>query len=259
MNDTVQEKLPEYYGTKRIAAKPMTRLEYNHFRKWELPKDENGEDEGYLVEYLDGGKPNVEGYAGYISWSPKEQFDAAYQATNRMSFGHALVALQDGEKVCRKGWNGKGMFIVMVPATPNCKLREGTPYYNALNNASAITGSVTINAHIDMYTATGEMQPGWLASQTDMLAQDWQIADGKQIDDAVLKEANPLQKVETGAAVQVNLLGILRTAAGRVHKDSGVASDVTGAVVQAFEEALQAAVPRIEEKATDEKKAEEAA
>lgn len=43
-----------------------------------LPTNEDGGDEGYLVEYLDGGKPNDDRHAGYISWSPKAQFEAAY-------------------------------------------------------------------------------------------------------------------------------------------------------------------------------------
>ena len=67
-----------YIGTKLIKAQPMTRAEYNTYRGWALPADENGADEGYLVEYLDGGKPNVPGHAGYVSWSPKEQFETAY-------------------------------------------------------------------------------------------------------------------------------------------------------------------------------------
>lgn len=67
-----------YIGTKIILALAMTRLAYNEYRGWDLPADENGADEGYLVEYQDGGKPNHSGHAGYISWSPKEQFDAAY-------------------------------------------------------------------------------------------------------------------------------------------------------------------------------------
>ncbi len=46
-----------YIGTKIINARPMTRLEYNEYRGWTLPQDENGEDWGYLVEYMDGGKP----------------------------------------------------------------------------------------------------------------------------------------------------------------------------------------------------------
>lgn len=87
-----------------------------------------------------------------------------------MNFGQAIEALKDGQKVCREGWNGKGMFLVFVPATPNVNTVEGTPYFNA-----GVTDT-TINAHIDMYTAQGDMQPGWLASQTDMLADDWQVA-----------------------------------------------------------------------------------
>lgn len=69
-----------YIGTKTIIAEAMTRAAYNTFRGWTLPADENGADEGYLVEYQDGGKPNVPGRAGYVSWSPKEQFDNAYRA-----------------------------------------------------------------------------------------------------------------------------------------------------------------------------------
>lgn len=67
-----------YIGTKMINAQPMNRADYNEYRNWNLPENENGEDEGYLVEYLDGGKANDSRHAGYISWSPKAQFDAAY-------------------------------------------------------------------------------------------------------------------------------------------------------------------------------------
>jgi|Deesub1362A_J573_1020465.scaffolds.fasta_scaffold48497_1 hypothetical protein len=63
---------------KEVKANPMNRLDYNEYRGWELPEDENGDDEGYLVEYVDGGKPNDSRHEGYISWSPKEQFDNGY-------------------------------------------------------------------------------------------------------------------------------------------------------------------------------------
>lgn len=49
-----------------------------------------------------------------------------------MNFGNAIECLKDGEKVARAGWNGKGMWLVLVPGTPNAKLREGTPYHTAL-------------------------------------------------------------------------------------------------------------------------------
>lgn len=67
-----------YTGTKEVNATPMTRAAYNEFRGWELPADENGDDEGYLVEYVDGGKANTTQYAGYVSWSPKDVFERAY-------------------------------------------------------------------------------------------------------------------------------------------------------------------------------------
>lgn len=68
-----------YIGTKTINAKPMTRAEYNIYRDWELPSNENGDDEGYLVEYVDGGTANHPDHSGYISWSPKDVFDRTYK------------------------------------------------------------------------------------------------------------------------------------------------------------------------------------
>lgn len=70
--------MTHYVGTKQVIATPMNRLAYNEYRGWQLPDNENGADEGYLVEYTDGGAPNDPRHAGYISWSPKEQFDNAY-------------------------------------------------------------------------------------------------------------------------------------------------------------------------------------
>lgn len=67
-----------YIGTKVIRATPMSRLDYNTLRGWDLPSDENGDDAGFLVEYMDGGQANHPDYAGYISWSPSAVFNAAY-------------------------------------------------------------------------------------------------------------------------------------------------------------------------------------
>lgn len=68
-----------YIGTKMILAAAMTRQAYNDLRGWTLHADENGDDEGFLVEYVDGGKANVPGYDGYVSWSPKDVFERAYR------------------------------------------------------------------------------------------------------------------------------------------------------------------------------------
>lgn len=60
--------MQKYIGVKRIEAKPMTRGDYNTYRGWKIPANENPADEGYLVKYRDG----------YESWSPKEIFEEAY-------------------------------------------------------------------------------------------------------------------------------------------------------------------------------------
>lgn len=72
-------KMPAYIGTKTVKAKPMTRRDYNDYRGWTLPENENGADDGYLVEYTDGGKSNHQDHKGYISWSPKEVFEKSYK------------------------------------------------------------------------------------------------------------------------------------------------------------------------------------
>lgn len=151
-----------YIGTKSVQATPMSRLEYNLLRGWTLPADENGEDEGYLVEYLDGGKPNLPGYAGYISWSPKEQFENAYHDMNNLSFGDAIYFAKQGKKVARTGWNGKNMYIVYI-----------NPYLNdsfTVIEKPGMHGSLL--PYLAMKTADNKFVP-WLASQTDMLANDW--------------------------------------------------------------------------------------
>ena len=64
--------MKKYIGTKLVQAKPMTRGEYNNYRGWQIPKNENPKDEGYLVEYSDS----------YVSWSPKEIFEKTYIAVD---------------------------------------------------------------------------------------------------------------------------------------------------------------------------------
>lgn len=56
----------------------MTRGQYNAYRGWQMPTDENPDEEGYIVEYLDGGKPNDSRHENYISWSPKDVFERSY-------------------------------------------------------------------------------------------------------------------------------------------------------------------------------------
>jgi len=162
--------MKRFIGTKLINATPMTRQAYNDFRGWILPEDENGGDKGYLVEYVDGGKPNTTQYEGYVSWSPDEVFNNVYRPVDKLSFSAAVEALKIGLKVARVGWNGKGMFIFLVPGS--------TFKVNRLPLLGIYPEGTEINyhPHIDMKTADNKVVP-WLASQTDVLAEDWTIID----------------------------------------------------------------------------------
>jgi hypothetical protein len=97
-----------------------------------------------------------------------------------LNFGQALEALRNGKFVARKGWNGKGMFIYMVSgSTVPFELLRGAAKEAAII-ATKIEGgeqgsSRFVCPHIDMKSADGQLVIGWLASQTDMLADDWNV------------------------------------------------------------------------------------
>lgn len=166
----ISELMQTYIGTKLVKLFPMTRGEYNDYRGWAIPEDECGSDLGYLVEYLDGGKPNHPKHPGYISWSPKEQADRAYKPLSSMTFGDALVALKAGKKVARSNWTGKGRFLFLIPGFT---LTVDRPPLLGIYPEGA---ELNHHAYIAMRTADNKIVP-WLCSQTDALAEDWVIVD----------------------------------------------------------------------------------
>ena len=170
--------MQRYIGTKVIDARPMTRAEYNEYRGWQLPADENGADAGMLVEYADGGQANDARHQGYISWSPMEVFHRAYHPAKGMTFGLALEALKAGKRVARAGWNGKGMWLALSGALEPREVKAADFWSpNNAKYAAAVGGSAKVLPCITMKTATGEILMGWLASQTDLLAEDWSIVE----------------------------------------------------------------------------------
>jgi len=87
---------------------------------------------------------------------PLQAAAAIHRAKERqMTFGEAIEALKQGKSVARAGWNGKNMHLYL--------------------QKSVVTAVSTFEPCIVMYTAQGKHQPGWLASQTDMLAEDWSV------------------------------------------------------------------------------------
>lgn len=92
-----------------------------------------------------------------------------------MDFSQALIAIKNGALVARAGWNGKGMFLFLVPGSQFVVNRAPL---NVIFPAGTV---INYHGHIDMKTANGQIVP-WLASQTDLLAEDWQIVDAEVTD-----------------------------------------------------------------------------
>lgn len=87
-----------------------------------------------------------------------------------MNFSEALEALKSGKRVARAGWNGKGMFLFLVPGSRFQVNRA--PLLGIYPEGTQIS----YHAHIDMKTAQGDVVP-WVASQTDLLAEDWTLVE----------------------------------------------------------------------------------
>jgi hypothetical protein len=80
-----------------------------------------------------------------------------------MKFGEAIEAVKAGKRAARAGWNGKDMWIALI--------HPGNAMFTKFQR------SLPMQPCIGMRTAANEMQPGWLASQADMLAEDWSAFD----------------------------------------------------------------------------------
>lgn len=157
--------MKEYIGVKIIKAEPAwktTVLESGEtviIAKAERPDKTSlsTTEDGYKVVYPDG----------YVSWSPKDVFEEAYRETSGITFGLAIEAMKKGYKVARAGWNGKGMFLYLIKGT---ELQSGLKYgFGEYQDEPRFVNTIC------MKTAQNTLVVSWLASQTDMLADDWMI------------------------------------------------------------------------------------
>ncbi len=105
-----------------------------------------------------------------------------------MNFGHAIEAVKRGLLVGREGWNGRGMAVYLNKGSVDGKrfglMEDGRPAEGDLLTVDGVplrffelgdTGTCTRLPNINMRTASGAIITGWLASQTDMLAEDWEV------------------------------------------------------------------------------------
>ena len=147
----------KYIGTKIVEARPMNRGEYNEYRGWTIPEDENPADDGFLVKYHDN----------YESWSPKKVFEEAYRPASGLTFGLALEAAKKGKRIARAGWNGKDQWV---------ELGKNFSYHEA-SGLCVATHHCDIGSQALVFCGTRGRQVGWLASQSDMLAEDWMVLE----------------------------------------------------------------------------------
>lgn len=163
-----------YIGTKAVLAHLMTKEEYCDYREWQVPENEDPAEQGYFVEYMDGGKPNHPNHVGYVSWSPKDVFEQAYKANGHFSFSSALEALKAGRKVARSGWNGKDQYVVAQAQTTTT---EASKIWNPHNKAHAekIGGQIDVAPYCTLKTAQDTLAMGWVPSTGDLFAEDWLI------------------------------------------------------------------------------------
>jgi len=92
--------------------------------------------------------------------------------------GYAVEALKAGKRVRREGWNGKGMFLFLLPAGDGIPTKViHDPALRAVIESEV--GGETFDAlgSVRMFTADKKVLTGWLASQSDLLAEDWEILD----------------------------------------------------------------------------------
>ncbi len=151
--------MEKYIGVKQIQATPMLCGEYFNSTSRDAPKGMGAQDDGYKVQYSDG----------YTSWSPKGVFEEAYRLTNGLTFGLAVEAMKLGHKVCREGWNGKGMFAYYVPA--GVYLAHSEAMMGEFEN-----DMVPYRHYLALKTAQDDVAT-WSPSTSDALAEDWIILE----------------------------------------------------------------------------------
>ena len=150
--------MKQYIGTKIIKAEPAYRVDGKVFVKANIVPSGVHIEDGYKVVYPDG----------YESWSPKDVFEAAYRATDGMSFGLAIEAAKMGKKIARAGWNGKNQYV---------ELGHDFSYMAPGDIPVRPVQHLDIGSQALVFVGTRGRQVGWLASQSDMLADDWRIVE----------------------------------------------------------------------------------
>lgn len=103
-------------------------------------------------------------------------YPVEHKPGGHMSFSEALKALKSGKRIARSGWNGKGMFLFLLPAKDGIPKSAITdPMLRSVVDEIDDTDTFDAYGSIRMLTADKKIITGWLASQADLLSDDWVI------------------------------------------------------------------------------------
>lgn len=116
--------LRPFLGVYPVNAEPMSLGDYYRLRGWSVPSGENPNDDGYLVERVYPEKQNHPDYKGHISWQGKEEFEKAHRIASAMSFGFALEAIKNGQRVSRLGWIKEGTYLMLFDLSESHPIDE---------------------------------------------------------------------------------------------------------------------------------------
>ena len=100
---------------------------------------------------------------------------------NNLDFGEAIRAAKEGKKISRKGWNGKNMFVYYVSEERHKIGESWTTNDDVKHLVEKVQedgkDEIVLLGHLCMFSAKSEIVVGWLASQTDILADDWFVVE----------------------------------------------------------------------------------
>lgn len=166
----------EYHEMLARGEQPDQIILYIHMPNTEHPEIILNQDVADKMAYIDKTYDDNLVHSGCKDIYIENAILTVYEET--VDFGTALMEVREGARAARKGWNGKGMYIFLA---------DDVNFHTDADVSEFAHKDVETSDMLVLRTAQGTFQPGWLATQSDMLADDWYIlpdADGEESDNA---------------------------------------------------------------------------
>lgn len=162
------ELFKEYQAMLDKGEQPDQIILYIHMPNSENPEIILNQDVADKMAYIDKTYDDDLVHSGCKDIYITEAFLCTWPDT--VTFGYALEAAKDGHRIARKGWNGKGMYVFFADNVEFHTDADISEFYVPGDDTE-----VPVSNMLALRTAQGTLQPGWLATQSDMLAEDWYI------------------------------------------------------------------------------------